>query len=242
MKILASLLFILCMLTSPAQAAPARVTVFAAASLRGALDAVVAAYDGEVLLSYGGSGAMARQVVAGAPADVVILASVTWMDWLAENATLLPETQRVLATNQLVVIGPPGAAESDADILALLGADGRLAMGQRDAVPAGVYAREWLQSTGQWDNLVNRLAETDNVRAALALVARGQAPVGVVYASDAAAEQRVRILAHVPSDAHSPIVYPAVALTPEGAAFLDHLTTTAAQSILVEYGFGMVDK
>jgi molybdate transport system substrate-binding protein len=145
-----------------------------------------------------------------------------------------------ITTNALVLIGPAGSDASGSEVLPLLGAQGRLAMGQRDAVPAGIYAREWLQSTGQWDGLKHRLAETDNVRAALALVARGQTPVGVVYASDAVADKTVQVLAEIPGETHSAITYPAAALTPAGQAFLGHLTTSEAQAIFATHGFGLV--
>jgi molybdate transport system substrate-binding protein len=114
-------------------------------------------------------------------------------------------------------------------------------MGQRDAVPAGSYARAWLTHAGLWQQLQSRLAETDNVRAALALVARGDAPLGVVYASDAQAEPEVQTIYEVPAEAHAPITYPAAALTAKGKALVDFLTTDAAQAILVDHGFLRAD-
>lgn len=238
MKYLASILIALAAMTTVLRADVAPVTVFAAASLRGALDEIAQSYVGKVSVSYGGSGTMARQAAAGAPADAVVLASADWMDWLVQNSPLSVEVPRIIATNELVLIGAADNTATGMDLLELLGDDGRLAMGQRDAVPAGIYAREWLQNTGQWDALAGRLAETDNVRAALALVSRGQAPIGVVYASDAMAEPDVRILMHIPSDTHRQIVYPGAALTPAGVAFLDHLNTPASQAVLVAHGFG----
>lgn len=219
-----------------ARAEDLRATVFAAASLRGALDTIAAEYEAEVALSFGGSGAMARQIAAGAPADVVVLANPIWMDWLTDQGHI--SQAQVIASNTLVVIGPANTAQlaGPQDILPRLGG-GRLAMGQRDAVPAGSYAQEWLRGTGVWDSLSTRLAETDNVRAALALVARGEAPLGVVYATDAQAEPRVATLYAVPPAAHSPIRYPAAALSPAGQAFVDHLTSDAAQQIFARHGF-----
>ena len=240
MRFFTAFFFVLCAMATTVRAEGASITVFAAASLRGALDEVAETFDAPVRLSYGGSGTMARQVAAGAPVDAVILAHADWMNWLAQNADILPGSRRALVTNQLVLIGPPDAAASEPEVLTLLGPDGRLAMGQRDAVPAGIYAREWLQNTGQWDGVVNRLAETDNVRAALAMVARGQAPVGVVYASDAMADQSVRIMVRIPPETHSPITYPAAALTPAGRSFLDHLGTAASRAVFVAHGFGAV--
>lgn len=224
---------------APAGGADRAVTVFAAASLRGALDEVAAAYDAPVQLSFGGSGTMARQVAAGAPADVVILANTLWMDWLVDQG-LVNKTKSV-ARNALVVIAAAGTPtlSNTTQLISRLGTD-RLAMGQRDAVPAGRYARQWLQAAGLWQNVAGNLAETDNVRAALALVARGEVPFGVVYATDALAEPRVAPVWNIASDLHDPITYPAAALTPEGETFLDHLTGAIAAQIFAAHGFSPV--
>ncbi|MGJ8628131.1 MAG: molybdate ABC transporter substrate-binding protein [Sulfitobacter sp.] len=240
MRFFAAFFFVACAVASSPRAETPAVTVFAAASLRGALDALAVNYGGDVVLSYGGSGTMARQVAAGAPADAVILAHVQWMDWLTTKADLQTGSRRDVATNQLVLIGPTDGPAAGPEVLPLLGTNGRLAMGQRNAVPAGIYAREWLQRTGQWDAIVDRLAETDNVRAALALVAGGQAPVGVVYASDALADGGVHILSRISAGTHSPITYPAAALTPAGQAFLDYISTPASQAVFAAHGFGPV--
>ncbi len=226
-------------------AAEGEVTVFAAASLRGALDQIVAGVEDttgqDVVLSYGGSGTMARQVAAGAPADVVVLASTQWMDWLAARGSIDPHGVRPLTGNRLVVIGGPGARplRSAQDLPDRLGT-ARLAMGQRDAVPAGSYARQWLQSAGLWPALRGQLAETDNVRAALVLVTRGAAPFGIVYKSDAVGSKVATVVWHIPTDSHDPIVYPAAALTPQGEAFLEHLFSPTAQDILASHGFSPV--
>lgn len=215
-----------------------RVTVFAAASLRGVLEDVAESYDSTLSLSFGGSGTMARQVAAGAPADLVILANTDWMDWLVDQGLVASDATQAIAGNTLVLIGPSGTPPT-ADPLTLpvqLGT-ARLAMGQRDAVPAGIYARQWLQAAGLWDRLQAQLAETDNVRAALALVARADAPLGIVYASDAAAEPRVDVVYAIPTDTHDPISYPAAALSPAGAAFLAHLMSPATQSRFAAHGF-----
>ncbi|MFT6089486.1 molybdate ABC transporter substrate-binding protein [Sulfitobacter sp.] len=221
-----------------AQAQPAQVTVFAAASLRGALDQVAADFGAPVALSFGGSGTMARQIAAGAPADVVMLANPLWMGWLVENGPAIQNTPIDLLGNSLVLIAPKGTSSipDPANIAAVLG-DGRLAMGQRDAVPAGIYAAEWLKDIGQWDGLQARLAETDNVRSALALVARGDAPLGIVYRTDALAEPDVRVVYDVPTVLHSPITYPAAALTHAGTAFLAHLQTPESRAVFASYGF-----
>jgi len=216
------------------------VTVFAAASLRGVLDDIAAQYDAPVVLSFGGSGAIARQIAAGAPADVVILANRDWMAWLQSRRAVAQGQITTVAQNRLVVIGPADAASITAQELPARLGDSRLAMGQRDAVPAGTYAREWLTAAGLWDALKNQLAETDNVRAALALVARGETAFGVVYATDAAAEPEVSVVYEIPQGLHSPIRYPAAALTPDGQRFLDHLAREGAAAVFASYGYAQV--
>jgi len=221
-----------------ALADPPPVTVFAAASLRGVLEDVTESYDSTLSLSYGGSGTMARQVAAGAPADLVILANTDWMDWLVDQGVVAGESTQAVAGNRLVVIGPAGTMPlGEPGLLPVQLGTGRLAMGQRDAVPAGIYARQWLEALGLWDSLQIRLAETDNVRAALALVARADAPFGIVYASDAAAEARVDVVFAIPPDTHDPITYPATALSPAGADLLAFLMSPATQSRFATHGF-----
>ncbi|MCX7561186.1 molybdate ABC transporter substrate-binding protein [Sulfitobacter sp. F26204] len=218
-----------------------QITIFAAASLRGALQEIGDASGHNISHSFGGSGTMARQVAAGAPADVVILANKAWMDWLtAQEITGLSSPTKV-AANRLVLIGPKGAAPlaAPSEIPTRLGT-GRLAMGQRDAVPAGTYTRQWLVTAGLWGLLQRSLAETDNVRAALALVARGDVALGVVYATDARAEPMVDIVFHVPPETHAPIGYFAASLTPAGAVYLSELNAPAAQAIFGKHGFGQV--
>jgi len=222
----------------PIWAGNAPVIVFAAASLRGALDEIAANYEAGVTLSFAGSGTIARQIAAGAPADVVILANDVWMNWMQDRGLLLADGRRDLAGNGLVLIAPSGTSpfEDVNDLLVHMGNE-RLAMGQRDGVPAGIYARQWLERIDQWDAVQNQLAETDNVRAALALVARGDTPLGLVYYTDAKAEPAVTVVWSIPSDAHDPITYPAAALSDAGVAFLDHASSAAAASIFTEYGF-----
>ena len=220
------------------QAEQPSVTVFAAASLRGTLDEVARGYDGDVALSFGGSGTMARQIDAGAPADVVLLAAPVWMTWLRDRGAIEADAVVDLLGNSLVLIAPAdnNIAPDPADLAGALG-DARLAMGQRDAVPAGIYAREWLEVTGQWEAIAPHLAETDNVRSALALVARAETPLGVVYRTDALAEPQVRIRYDIPPGTHSPITYPAAALTDIGAAFLAHLQSDDARAVFARHGF-----
>lgn len=216
------------------------VTVFGAASLRDALEEIAADYPGEVTLSFGGSGTLARQIAAGAPADAVVLAHRDWAAWLDGRGHLLTGTLTDVAGGELVLIGPPDAAalpQPDADTLLEALGGGRLAMGQRDGVPAGSYARDWLRHIDAWEDIAPHLAETDNVRAALALVAQGAAPLGLVYASDAAAEPRVTVLYRVPAEAHAPIRYPAAALTEAGRAFAAFLSAPQAAATFTRHGF-----
>ena len=243
MSILLRLAF--CLVALPAQAE--RVTVFAAASLKTALDEIAANWQAttgdEIAVSYGGSALMARQIIAGAPADIFISAAPDWMDAVEAAGRLAPGTRVDLLGNDLVLIGPAGAADvnlgRDLDLARLL-SGGRLAMGQRGSVPAGQYGMEALQTLGLWTAVEGQLAETENVRAALALVANGEAPFGVTYASDAVAEPRVRVVAVFPEGSHRPITYPA-ALTAEptdaAAAFLAALRGDEATEVFERNGF-----
>jgi molybdate transport system substrate-binding protein len=160
------------------------------------------------------------------------------MDWLAEQGVAAAINPAIVARNALVVIGPAGAAPLDGpeDLAARLQGN-RLAMGQRDAVPAGAYAQSWLRAAGLWDDLSTHLAETDNVRAALALVARGETPLGIVYATDAAAESGVSVLYEVPAQLTGPILYPAAALNAAGAPFLDLLVSPQGGAVFARHGF-----
>ncbi len=216
------------------------VTVFAAASLREAMSEIAFQYSSDVTLSFGGSGTLARQIASGAPADVIVLAHRDWAAWLKARDLLLNDSTREVAGGQLVLVGPSDSPAIEApDTVALIAAldGGRLAMGHRDGVPAGAYAREWLQHIDAWDALAGHVAETDNVRAALVLVALRAAPLGLVYASDALAEPRVKILYSVPPDAHAPIRYPAAALTEEGRGFVHYLASLEASAIFGKHGF-----
>jgi len=228
-------------------AARADVTVFAAASLKEALDAQARAFERDsgqrIVAVYGASHALARQIDAGAPADIFIAADVESMDYLADRR--LVDSRVVLLHNRLVLIAPAGSTAelSIAPGFPLASAlrNDRLAMGNPDSVPAGKYAKRALQSLGVWESVANRVARTENVRAALALVARGEAPLGIVYATDALAERRVRVLGTFPADSHAPIVYPAAVVSgsksPRARAFLDFLASAAARRTWERYGF-----
>ena len=241
---LRALLLVLVTLARPLAAEP--VTVFAAASLKTALDEVAAAYDGEVVLSYAGSSALARQVQLGAPADIVFLANTDWMDLLDRDGMIASHTRVALLGNRLVLAGQTGAAPlsitPELDLADLLG-DGRLAMALVEAVPVGIYGKAALTSLGLWDSVAPKVAQTDNARAALALVSLGQVPLGVVYATDTLADPRVDALGVFPQDSHPPIRYPVAAVTGrEGAAapFLRFLQSAKAGEIFVAHGFAVL--
>lgn len=224
------------------------VLVFAAASLTESLDKLAESWmaetDHRVIISYAGSSALARQIQQGAPADIFISASTDWMEALAQSGDLRQGTRRDLLSNTLVLIahGPaaPVAIDGHLDLPASLDG-GRLAMAMVDSVPAGIYGKAALTSLGLWDAVAPMVAQTDNVRAALALVARNEAPLGIVYATDAAAQGDVSILGTFPAGSHDPIIYPA-AITAQSDSdqaqiFLDFLASDAARAIWQDFGF-----
>lgn len=233
--------------------AGADVTVFAAASLTTALDRVAAAWTAQTgqtaTLSYAGSSALARQIQQGAPADIFISASTDWIEALAASGDLRPGTRRDILGNRLVLIAhgpdaPPVTLDATLDLPALLGG-GRLAMALVDAVPAGVYGKAALTHLGLWDAVAPQVAQADNVRAALAFVARAEAPLGIVYATDAAAEDRVTVIGTFPADSHAPITYPAAITaqsdSPQAHAFLAFLASDSARAIWQDHGFTVLD-
>lgn len=223
--------------------------VFAAASLKGPLDEVAAVFKTAtgttVVISYAGSNALAKQIEAGAPAELFISADEDWMNYLAEKSLIAADTRGDLLSNELALIVPAESASSlvIADKFDLAGAigDGKLASADPDAVPAGKYAKQALSALGVWDAVSPKIARTENVRAALALVASGEAVFGIVYVTDARAEPKVKSLGVFPAASHDPIRYPAAltrTATPEAAAFLAFLKTDAAGAIFAEAGFG----
>ena len=225
------------------------VVVFAAASLKNALDDASAAYEKEngvkALISYAASSTLAKQVESGAPADIFISADLDWMDYLQKRNLIKPETRLTLLGNKLVLIAPanstakieiaPGFALAD-----LLG-DERLSMADPSAVPAGKYGKAALEKLGVWASVSSKLAPAEDVRSALLLVSRGETPLGIVYATDAAADKGVRIVAAFPEDTHPPIVYPAAVLASSddasAAAFLDYLKSEKARPYFERQGF-----
>lgn len=231
-------------------------TVFAAASLKNALDDISDLYTVEtgqqVVISYAGTSALARQIEQGAPADVFAAANVDWVNYLTERGVLDRASTLAFASNELVLIAPrttsfdaaPDLASAN-DVRTALGEDGRLAVALVDAVPGGIYAREAMETLGVWDELEDHLAQSDNVRSALFLVARGEAPLGIVYASDAQADPNVHIVARFPAGSHAPIIYSASQNANVGMrdaeSFLTFLVGDAAQSVLADHGFLPVD-
>jgi molybdate transport system substrate-binding protein len=224
------------------------ITVFAAASLKDALDENVKAYqagsDDRVVVSYAASSALAKQIESGAPADIFISADLDWMDYLDQRHLIKAGTRLNLLRNRLVLIAP---AESKAAVtiapgfpLADMLGNGRLAMANPDSVPAGKYGKASLEFLGVWRDVQPKVAPAENVRAALVLVSRDEAPFGIVYKTDAAVEPRVRIVAEFPENSHPPVIYPA-ALAAAGksaaAAFLDSLSKPAARAVFGKYGF-----
>lgn len=234
-----------------AHAADAPITVFAAASLKESMDEAAAKFGQEtgheVRVSYAASSALARQIEQGAPADVFVSADLDWMDYLQQRNLIDTGTRRNLLGNTLVLVAPAAstvramALRKGGDLRPLLGADGRLAVALVDSVPAGKYAKAGFESLGMWDALQPRLAQAENVRAALLLVARGEAPLGVVYGSDAKAEPAVRVLAVFPPGSHPPIVYPVARIArsrhPQAAAFVEWLHSPEATAIFRAHGF-----
>lgn len=239
-----------------ARQAPA-ITVFAAASLSDALSEIARVYGARgaepggssppralVRTSFAASSVLAKQIEAGAPADVFLSADTEWMDYLEQRHLLRAGTREDLLGNELVLIAPAGSAvqvtlEPKVDLTAAL-AGGRLATGDPDSVPVGRYAREALVRLGVWEQLAPRLVRAENVRMALEYVARGEATLGIVYRTDALAEKRVRLVDVFPATTHAPIVYP-VALTAganaQAASFEAFLEGDAAREIFVRYGF-----
>ncbi|MCA3248411.1 MAG: molybdate ABC transporter substrate-binding protein [Azospirillum sp.] len=226
-----------------------QITVYAAASLAGAFEAMVEPLRAQGIsprFSFAASSTLARQIEQGALADVFASADEEWMDHLGARGLVAPGTRRVFAGNRLVLIAPadrPRAADIGpaTDFAALLGPGGRLAVGDPAHVPAGRYARQAFEALGRWSDLRGRIAAADNVRAALALVERGEAPLGVVYATDARASARVAVVGIFPADLHPPIVYPAAIVArrdaPAARAFLAYLESADGKAVLRRFGF-----
>jgi molybdate transport system substrate-binding protein len=237
--------------SAPAQTRP--ILVFAAASLKNALDAIAADWRKEtgkpVTISYAASPTLAKQIESGAPADLFISADLDWMDYLRQRDLIDPKSRRDLLGNKLVLIAPKDstvqATIAPGFPLAQLLGGGRLAMADPETVPAGKYGKAALTRLGVWQDVAGRVAAAENVRAALLLVARGEAPLGIVYHTDAAAEPDVKIVAAFPADTHPAITYP-MALTLSaraGAAeFAAYLRGAAAAAQFEAQGFTVLDR
>jgi molybdate transport system substrate-binding protein len=221
--------------------------VLAAASLQESLNAAADAWAAQgharPVLSFAASSALARQIESGASADLFISADEEWMDTVERSGRIRGGTRADLVANSLVLVEP---ADADDDTVALVGisaalGDGRLAMADPEAVPAGRYGKAALEQLGQWDAIADRVAPAENVRAALAMVERGQAPLGIVYATDARASRRVRTVATFPASSHPPILYAGAVLTtsssPDAQPFLAFLRSPEGQAIFARYGF-----
>ena len=238
-------------MAGPAPAAPPRApVVLAAASLQEALTAAADAWtrrgNPRPILSFAASSALARQVEAGAPADLFISADEDWMDYLAQRRLLRPGTRVSLLTNGLVLVAPATSrvrlAIAPRFALARALGTGRLAMADPDSVPAGKYGRDALTSLGVWREVEPRIVRAENVRAALALVGRGEVPLGIVFATDARATPAVRVVGSFPSSSHAPIRYPVARLArsdnPAGEGFRRFLIGAEAGAIFRRHGFG----
>ena len=230
------------------------ITVFAAASMKNALDDVDAAFTKKtgvkVVASYDASSALMKQIEAGAPADVFISADLKWMDYGSQKKLVKDDTRVNLLGNTLVLIAAKDSKIDNVAIkpgfdLAKLAGDGRIATGDVKAVPVGIYAQAALQKLGAWQTVEPKMAMTQNVRAALTLVARGEAPLGIVYSTDAKVEPGVKVVATFPEDSHDPIIYPVAATAnakPDATAYLAFLRSAAAKTIFENYGFAVLMK
>ena len=229
------------------------VTVFAAASLKNTLDDANAAFTRQtgvkVVTSYAATPALVKQIEAGAPADVFFSADLRWMDYVAERKLIRPDTRVNLLANTLVLIAPKTSNLTNVSIgrgfdIAKLAGDGRIAVAGVQAVPAGRYAKAALESLGAWTAAEPKLAQGQNVRAALAFVARGETPIGIVYSTDAKAEPNVKVIGTFPEGSHPAIVYPvaATATTTNSDAerYLQFLRLRAAKAIFERHGFTFV--
>ncbi len=230
---------------------PSSVTVFAAASTTNALIDVAAGFTRAtqiaVKTSFASSSTLAKQIAQGAPADIYISANPKWMDYLVEKERVSELRRFDLLGNRLVLIAPKSSTAQvtiapDGNLVSILG-NGKLAMGDPDHVPAGIYGQQALKSLGLWADLSAKVARAWDVRACLALVERTEAPLGIVYATDAAISEKVKVLSEFPPATHSPITYPAALVgnppSPEATAFVQYLRGNEARAIFEKYGFDL---
>jgi len=240
--------------SASASAQEKSITVFAAASMKNALDDVNAAFTEKsgtkVIASYAASSVLAKQIEQGAPADIFLSADLQWMDYVAERKLIKPDTRVNLLGNKLVLIAAADSRLDKIEIkdgfdLARLAGDGRIAVADVRAVPAGLYAKAALEKLGAWKAAEPKLAMAENVRATLAFVARGETPVGIVYETDAKVGPKVKIVGRFPDGSHPPIVYPAAETATAKAAaarYLAFLRSRDAKAIFEKYGFSILTK
>jgi molybdate transport system substrate-binding protein len=232
-------------------AAAADVTVFAAASLKEAMDEQGKQFEAgtgnKVVVSYAASNALAKQIEAAAPADIFISADLDWMDYVGQRNLLAPDTRVNLLRNTLMLIAPASSRATlkiapSFGLATALGTE-KLAMANPDSVPAGKYGKSALEKLGVWASVEKQVARAENVRAALALVSRGEAPFGIVYSTDALSDKGVRIVDTFPPDSYPPIVYPAALLASSKSTaakpLLDYLRSAPARTVWEKYGFGL---
>ena len=234
----------------PAGLASAEITVYAAASTSEAITEISAAFAaknlGKIVPSFNSSSTMAKQIENGAPASIFLSADEQWMDYLDQKKLIVAGTRADLLGNALVLVAPKSNAPTPVKIepgfpLAKMLGDGRLAMGDPAHVPAGLYGKAALEKLGVWDQVKDKIAAAENVRAALAFVERGETPFGIVYATDAIAASKVWEIGIFPEDSHPKILYPVAVVaahdTPEARAFLDFIKGPVARAIFDKYGF-----
>jgi molybdate transport system substrate-binding protein len=238
--------------SSPACAQDRNLTVFAAASMKNALDDIDAAYTAKtgikIVASYAASSALAKQIEQGAPADIFLSADTDWMDYAATRKAINEPTRVNLLGNSIVLIAPKDSNIDKVSIgqgfdLAKLAGNGKIATGDVSAVPVGKYAKAALEKFGAWQAAEPKFAMAESVRAALTLVARGEAALGIVYSTDARVEPGVKIVGTFPADSHPPIIYPVAATTAakaEAVSYLAFLRSSAAKAIFEKYGFSFL--
>ncbi len=253
-RVVSAVLILMGLDCSPASAGDKTLTVFAAASMKNALDEIDAAFSArtgvKVTASYAASSTLAKQIEQGAPADIFVSADTDWMDYAASRKTINEPTRQNLLGNSIVLIAPKDSKIDNVTIargfdLAKLAGDGRIATGDVKSVPVGKYARAALEKLGAWSAAEPKFAMAESVRAALTLVARGEAVLGIVYATDAKVEPGVKIVGTFPADSHPPIIYPVAATAtarPEAKDYLDYLRSSAAKNVLEKYGFNYLLK
>lgn len=243
-KLIFSTMLMLISLVSNAQD---KVTIFAAASLTNAITDIAAQYEKEksvqIQTSFASSSTLAKQIEKGAPADIFISADTKWMSYLQDKALLKVDSRVNLLGNQLVLIAPKNRAfkvEMDKSFNFAGAFAGKLCTGELESVPAGIYAKQSLKNLNWWDSVKLRIVGTQDVRAALIFVERGECDAGIVYATDAKVSNKVEVISAFPDASHDLIVYPLALVknaSPEATGFYDYLKSEKAKSIFIKYGF-----